>query len=69
MRMVFIHLTSILLCLITTVPCLAQAAAEEGSDGKSYVSSYFVVGLGIALGLVAICRPGKRNKEVRRPEA
>ena len=54
--------------LVTVAPCLAQATGEE-PEVKSYVTSYFLVGLGIALGLVAICRPSKRRKEVKRPEA
>ena len=45
--------------------CLAQ----EGEEAvKSYVSSYFIVGLGIALGLAAICKSAGRRKEVRRPD-
>jgi len=35
---------------------------------KSYVFCYAIVGLGAALGLISICRPGKRRREVRRPD-
>ena len=44
--------------------CLAQDEVAE----KSYVGPYFIVGLGIALGLAAICKSAGRRKEVRRPE-
>ncbi len=45
--------------------CFAQ---EEAAGGKSYVGSYFIVGLGITLGLLAICKSAGRRKEVKRPE-
>ena len=41
---------------------------EDEEAVKSYVAPYFIVGLGIALGLVAICKSAGRRKEVRRPE-
>lgn len=47
--------------------CLAQANAEEPA-AKSYVASYFILGLGITLGLAAICKSAGRRKDVRRPE-
>lgn len=59
-------LNSCLICLLSAAPVLAQTAEEEAP--KSYVMPYFIVGLGIALGLVAVCRPSKRAKNVRRPE-
>jgi len=46
--------------------CFAQQAEEEVE--KSYVASYFIVGLGLTLGLVAVCKSAGRRKEVRRPE-
>lgn len=58
---------SLLFALVFAAPCLAQAEPEP-EEPKSYVMPYFVVGGGIALGLVAICRPGKRSKTVRAPE-
>lgn len=59
---------SILFLLVAAAPCLAQATATEGT-AKSYVTSYFIVGLGVALGLVAVCRGSKRRAEVRKPDA
>ena len=60
-------ITSALICLWASMPALAQIKPEEKPE-KSYVLSYFIVGLGIALGLVAVCRPSKRSKNVRRSE-
>ena len=59
---------SILFLLFVAAPSLAQAPATEGTE-KSYVTSYFIVGLGVALGLVAVCRGSKRRAEVRKPDA
>jgi hypothetical protein len=67
MRHAFTLINSSLICLLSSVPCLAQATGPEEPE-KSYVLPYFVVGLGITLGLVAICRPSKRRKEVRPSE-
>ena len=55
----------IMLC--TAMPAAAQVESEEEAP-KSYVMSYFAVGLGIGLGLVAVCRSSKRRKDVRKPE-
>ena len=68
MRRLWSRCLSLLFCLLAAVPGLAQAPAEETSD-KDYVMCYFLVGLAVTLGLVAICRPSKRSKEVRRPDA
>lgn len=67
MRHRFTLITTRLICLASCVPAWAQATAEEEAP-KSYVMSYFIVGLGITLGLVAVCRQSKRSKVVRRPE-
>ena len=66
MRNAFTLLNSILICLISSMPAFAQASGDGGP--KSYVLPYFVVGLGITLGLVAVCRPSGRRKEVQKPE-
>lgn len=68
MRHAYTFLTSTFISLVAAMPALAQAAAEESEAPKSYVMSYFAVGLGIALGLVAVCRGSSRRKEVRKPE-
>lgn len=71
MRQKFSHtatlVCSFLICVCSACPALAQAADEKDVP-KSYVMPYFIVGLGITLGLVAVCRPSKRAKNVRRPE-
>jgi hypothetical protein len=57
------------MCLCLSLPCAAQVTGDDEPQEKNYVLSYFVVGLGIALGVVAICRPSKRRKEVGQPIA
>ena len=69
MRAPLIRAIATVFCLSLSLPCWAQAPPEQAPVEKSYVASYFVVGLGIALGLATICRPAKRRKEVRRPDA
>ena len=44
----------------------AQAEEAAAPAGKNYILCYFLVGLGVVLGLVVICRPGRRHAEVRR---
>ncbi len=43
----------------------AQAPGQEpaASSGKSYVVSYMVVVLAVALGLLVVCRSGGRSNE------
>ena len=60
---------SLLFCLLAAVPCLAQLAPGEVPPEKDYVMCYLLVGFSVALGLMAICRPSKRRKEVRSPDA
>lgn len=60
-------LLSLSLALVSASLCMAQAGNEE-EVAKSYVGSYFIVGLGITLGLLAICKGSGRRKEVKRPE-
>ena len=67
MRRSWSRCLSLLFCLLTAVPGLAQES--EGAIEKDYVMCYFLIGLTVTLGLVAICRPSKRSKEVRRPDA
>ena len=42
-----------------------QEEATGPTDNSSWVLGYALVILGIALGLVAVCRPGNRSAEVR----
>ena len=46
-------------------PVLAQDPPPANPDKSSWVLGYALVILGIALGLVAVCRPGNRTSEVR----
>ena len=69
MRAVARFLYTTLLCFsLLAAPCVAQESSEEEEAGKSYVMSYFLVGGGIGLGLVAVCVASKRRKDVRKPD-
>lgn len=46
----------------------SESGEEEAEAGKSYVQSYFIVGLGVTLGLVAICKSAGRRKKIKAPE-
>lgn len=68
MRHYLTLITANLICFYSALPAWAQDSATEEEPEKGYVMSYFIVGLGITLGLVAVCRPSKRSKVVRKPE-
>ncbi len=54
---------AILGCLIFT-PSLALAAkkkTEEEAPTKSYVGAYMIVIMMVSVGLMTVCRPGKRK--------
>ena len=40
-------------------------AQDEAPSAPDWVQSYFLVFLCVGLGLLVICRPGKRGKEVK----
>ncbi|MEN6407635.1 MAG: hypothetical protein ABFC77_14340 [Thermoguttaceae bacterium] len=42
-----------------------QPKQSAPADGNSYVLSYFLVLLGIGLGLVVVCRPGRRRDRAK----
>lgn len=65
-RTMYQTLINLLVALSFQGVCWAQPGEEEVV--KSYVGSYFIVGLGVALGLAAICKSAGRRKEVKRPE-
>lgn len=53
----------ILGCLVFT-PSMALAAKkkkEEEAPTKSYVGAYFIVMMMVSVGLMTVCRPGKRK--------
>lgn len=61
-----------LCCALMTLAVWAQTAVtyaqppakqEAAAGGKSYVVSYMVVVLAIALGLLVVCRSGGRSNE------
>ena len=66
-RRTYSSIRCILMLPMTAAPSFAQGMGSEAVE-KSYVLSYFIVGLGVALGIVAICSGSKRSAEVRRPE-
>jgi len=61
-------LQSLLIATALAVPAFAQADSDKEEPVKSYVMPYFIVGAGIALGLVAVCRASNRSKVVRAPD-
>lgn len=67
MKRLYHTILSTIIWLGPVAMTFAQEAAEEEA-GKSYVASYFIVGLGLTLGLVAVCTSAGRRKEVRKPE-
>ena len=68
MKRLYHTILSTIICLGPAAMTFAQEAAAEEEVGKSYVASYFIVGLGLTLGLVAVCTSAGRRKEVRKPE-
>lgn len=51
--------------LASTASLWAQATAEEPEE-KSYVPSYMIIIFAVGLGLLIICRSGKRTTSFRR---
>lgn len=47
--------------------CCAQVPGQDATPQKSYVPSYIIIIFAVVIGLTAVCRMGKRSKEVRRP--
>ena len=52
---------------IAAAPLWAQDAAASG-DKASWAFSYILVFLLVALGLMAVCRPGSRSAEIKRQD-
>lgn len=52
--------------LVLVAPAWAQEAATEATGKTSWVLPYTLTVLGVGLGLVGICRPGRRTAELRR---
>lgn len=48
-------------------PVLAQVPEEETPE-KTYVPCYLIIFFGVSLGLMMICRAGKRTLDFRRPD-
>ena len=56
----------LLVAMFVAGSLFAQESAPTGpKDKSSWVMAYGLTGLGIVLGLVAVCRPGNRSSEVR----
>ena len=49
-------------------PLMAQDAAAASGNKASRAFGYILVGLFVALGLMAVCRPGNRTSEIKRVE-
>jgi len=54
--------------LMAAAPAWAQDAAESTGDKAGWAFSYILVFLLVALGLMAVCRPGNRSAEIKRQE-
>jgi hypothetical protein len=46
----------------------APQAEEKGPTGKGYVVPYGIVMMAVALGLITVCRQGRRADEPKKPE-
>jgi hypothetical protein len=72
MMKLFCRLNSLLILafawLATATPLFAQAAEEtdQGLEGR-YALGYGLVILGVILGVVNVCRPGKRKGDPKKP--
>ena len=53
--------------LALAAPLLA-APSEEPVEEKTYVPCYMIIFFAVGLGLMMICRAGKRTLEFRRPD-
>jgi hypothetical protein len=63
----FAWLPATLTCWLWMVGAAAAAAAEEESKApkdSNWALAYIIVLLGLTLGLMALCRPGKRSSEL-----
>jgi hypothetical protein len=67
MHRIRLCLRALLFSVCMTLPCFAQLPGDEEPQVKNYVICYFVVGLGIALGVIVVCRPSKRTADIKRP--
>jgi hypothetical protein len=45
-----------------------EGSTESGSQGGTWVFSYFIVGLGVVLGMLVVCRSSNRRDRLK-PEA
>jgi hypothetical protein len=55
-----------LVWLASTATCWAQTYGEEEPEEKAYAPCYIIIMMCVALGLMMICRTGKRSADVRR---
>ena len=60
--------TTLTCWLLMNGTLLAAAAEEEKPKGNNWSLAYILVLLGVALGLIIICRPGRRSKELPRED-
>ena len=51
---------------VVVVPAWAQETVTESAGKTSWVLPYALVVLGVGLGLVGVCKPGRRSAELRR---
>jgi hypothetical protein len=60
-RVVFVAL--LIACLLFTSPAIAakKTKEEESAPTKSYVIPYMIVVMLVSVGLMTVCRPGRRK--------
>jgi hypothetical protein len=63
----YAHCLTLAVCQLLLVAETALAAAPVPAAEKSYVFPYFVVVMGVTLGLIVVCRPGKRSDDPGKP--
>lgn len=60
--------TTLAAAWLTLAAPLLAAPAEEPVEEKTYVPCYLIIFFAVGLGLMMICRAGKRTVEFRRPD-
>ena len=54
--------------MLAAAPLWAQTTPAPSGDKASWAFSYLLVFLLVALGLMAVCRPGNRSTEIKRQD-
>ncbi len=57
--------TAAVVLLTSCAVALGQAAQPASGDKSGWFLGYALVGLAVVLGLLAVCRPGRRTTEIK----